>query len=315
MSTSGGKELRGITVRDAASDTRAPGIDAARARARDDVASERWCHLILRRCGLAFRDVQIPAVLDLVLEQMRLRGLTSQSSYYELLSSEPEGGLEWTALVERLLNHETSFFRHIPSFDALRTVLLPELRIHARARRRPLNLWSAGCSTGQEAYSLAMLAMTDEELAGEFTVWGGDISRRSVDVARVGRYGPRAIASIPPEYRRRFLREVRGTPTQEFQIADELRQRVRFMAVNLFAACAIGLNHDVIFCHNVLIYLAPAAATRLVSLLASRLEPGGYLLLGPGEGSSEHPPGLDVVKLNGVRAFRRSGQRTTEARP
>ena len=302
-------------MRDAPSDRAGAGLWEARKRSHDDVASERWCHLILRRCGLAFRDVQIPAVLDLVLEQMRARGLTSQASYYELLAAEPEGGMEWTALVERLLNHETSFFRHPPSFDVLRTRLLPELRTQARARRRPLNFWSAGCSTGQEAYSIAMLAMADEELAGEFTVWGGDISRRAVEVARLGRYGLRSIASVPLDFRRRFLRNVAGSPNPEFEIADELRQRVRFMAVNLFAACAVGLNHDVIFCHNVLIYLAPAASTRLIGLLASRLEPGGYLLLGPGESPSDHPPGLELVKLNGVRAFRRRKPGSAETRP
>ncbi len=87
------------------------------------------------------------------------------------------------------------------------------------------------------------------------------------------------------------------------------------MPINLFAACGISMNHDVIFCHNVLIYFAPAAANQLVVLLATRLKPGGYLMLGPGECPSQRPPGLEPLSLGTVRAFRRAGQRAIEARP
>ena len=154
--------------------------------AAEAVTADVWCRLIVARCGLTFRDAQIPVVLGVMREQMLARGLTSERSYYDRLVDAAEGGPEWTALVERLLNHETSFFRHQASFDLLRTHILPSLR---EPRGRRLNLWSAGCSTGQEAYSLAMTAMADEDLRGEFAVWGGDISRQAIEVARIGRYG------------------------------------------------------------------------------------------------------------------------------
>jgi type IV pilus assembly protein PilK len=230
-----------------------------------------------------------------------------------LLTRASENGAEWGALVERLLNHETSFFRHPPSFDALRKHILPELR-GVRARGGRLNLWSAGCSTGQEAYSLAMLAMDDEALQGEFTVWGGDISRQAIDIARRARYGPRAVATVPADYRQRFLRPVVTGSLTEYDIVEELRQRVRFMVTNLVGTDGFSANHDVIFCHNVLIYFSPAAVTQAVAHLASRLTLGGYLLLGPGEAPSERPPGLDPVNLSGVRAFQRRSSRPVEAR-
>ena len=132
----------------------------------------------------------------IVREQAKARGVSNEAAYYQLLSKPARAAAsEWDALVERLLNHETSFFRHPPSFDALQRHILPELR-DARPRGGELNLWSAGCSTGQEAYSLAMVAMDDEALNGEFTVWGGDISRYAIDIARRGRYGPRAVATV-----------------------------------------------------------------------------------------------------------------------
>src|SRR5262249_45865242 len=171
---------------------------------------EAWCQLIVRRCGLTFRETQIPGVLQYINGQMQASGV-DERGYYELLSAEADGGPEWTALVEHLLNHETSFFRHPPSFDAMGKHILPELR-EARARSSRLNFLSAGCSTGQEAYSLAMVAMDDADL-GDFTVWGADISRQAIDVARRGRYGPRAIAGVPPAYRARYVRTIESRTT------------------------------------------------------------------------------------------------------
>ena len=86
------------------------------------------------------------------------------------------------------------------------------------------------------------------------------------------------------------------------------------MSINLFSATDFSPRHDVIFCHNVLIYFAPEAATRLLNSLATRLRPGGYLLLGPGEGPGDQPPGLEPLHVPGVRGFRRTRQAGTERR-
>src|SRR4029077_1751596 len=158
----------------------APTSEATRSDG-DAVAPQRWYELILRRCGLAFRHARLPEGMGVVREQEQARGVSSEA-YYHMFSKPGEHAAEWEALVERLINHETSFFRHPPSFDALQRHILPELR-DARPRGGKLNFWSAGCSTGQEAYSLAMVAMDDEALKGDFTVWGGDISRYAIDVA------------------------------------------------------------------------------------------------------------------------------------
>jgi chemotaxis methyl-accepting protein methylase len=288
----------------------APTSEAARSDG-EAVAPQLWYELILRRCGLAFRHARLPDVMGVVREQAKARSVSSEA-YYQMLSKPGEHASEWEALVERLINHETSFFRHPPSFDALQRHILPELR-DARPRGGKLNLWSAGCSTGQEAYSLAMVAMDDEALKGEFTVWGGDISRYAIDVARRGRYGPRAVATVRADYRQRFLRAVNDAAS-EYEVVDELRQHTRFMAANLVGNDTFSVSYDVIFCHNVLIYFSPAAVTQAVAFLASRLTLGGYLLLGPGEAPSERPLGLVQVSVNGVRAFQRRSARSTEVR-
>jgi chemotaxis methyl-accepting protein methylase len=118
---------------------------------------------------------------------------------------------------------------------------------------------------------------------------------------------------MPEAYRRRFVRS--ADTDAAFEIVDGLRRRVRFTAINLVAACGVSLSYDVIFCHNVLIYLSPIAVSQVVALLATRLAPGGYLLLGPGEGPAERPAALEPLTVNGVRMFRRKSQVPAEVRP
>src|SRR6476619_4341014 len=127
----------------------ATGSETARGD-NDVVAPQLWYDLILRRCGLTFRSAQLAGVMGVVREQAKARGCTSEA-YYQLLSKPGENAAEWGTLVERLINHETSFSRTPPSFEALQRHILPELR-DARPRGGRLNPWSAGCSTGQEAY-------------------------------------------------------------------------------------------------------------------------------------------------------------------
>lgn len=291
-----------------ASSVPAAAADSAARAGAETVEPQAWQELIVKRCGLTFRHVRTPEVVGLVRDQMRAGGADNEAAYYQLLAGQPAGSAEWEALIERLTNHETSFFRHPPSFDALRLHVLPELRASRKGAR--LSLWSAGCSTGQEAYSIAMCAL-DDTAPGEFTVWGGDISHHAIRIAREARYGPRAIAAIPERYRQRYLRPA-GT---DYEIAAEVRQRVRFMTTNLVEPDGFRASHDVVMCHNVLIYFSPAAVSRAVAWLASCVALGGYLMLGPGEAPNERPSGLEPVLVHGVRAFQRRGARTLETRP
>jgi chemotaxis methyl-accepting protein methylase len=274
---------------------------------------QAWYELIGRRCGLTFRHIRLPEVIGIVRDQIGVRGIASEAAYFQLLSAQTEASAEWDALIERLTNHETSFFRHPPSFDALRQQILPALRA-AKPPGGRLSLCSAGCSTGQEAYSIAMCAMDDSAAAGDFTVWGSDISHHAIKIARQGRYGPRAVATIPDAYRQRYLKTTTTPAGTEYEIVDELRQRVRFMTTNLVEPDGFRPSHDVVVCHNVLIYFSPAAVTRAVSWLASCVSIGGYLLLGPGEAPHDRPAGLEPVVVNGVRAFQRRSGRPVEAR-
>lgn len=282
------------------------------ARAEAEVTPQAWYELIVRRCGLTFRHVRMQDVIGLVHDQMRTRGADDEAAYFQLLAGQTGGSQEWDALIERLTNHETSFFRHPPSFDALRRQILPALRASKPPGSR-ISFWSAGCSTGQEAYSIAMCAL-DEGASGDFTVWGGDISHQAIKVARQGRYGKRAIAGVPESYRQRFMTAVETPSGTEYEMSDEVRRRVRFMTTNLVEPDGFRPSHDVVVCHNVLIYFSPAAVSRAVTWLASCVAQGGYLLLGPGEAPNDRPAGLEPMVINGVRVFQRVGARPMEVR-
>jgi type IV pilus assembly protein PilK len=274
-----------------------------------DGAGAHWSDLIALRCGVALRDAQVGVLADFVQRRVREQGLRGASDYYGLLEAEAGIGPEWTALMDRLVSHETSFFRHGPTFDAVRDIIADLRSGHGRA----LALWSAGCSTGEEAYSLAITALEDRR-GRPFTVWGTDISRSAITTARRGCYGERAMAAVPPRQRRLFFHAIDAGGAGRYSVRDEVRRPVRFVAANLCDASASVLSYDVIVCQNVLIYFAPRAIPGLLATLAARLYPGGYLLLGPGESPVAWPAGLEPVQVAGARAFYRTRRAIAEVR-
>ena len=276
---------------------------------------DAWRELIGRRCGLAVRDAQHDVLSDLVNARMVARGVACPATYYDLLQAERDSGGEWTELVDRLVSHETSFFRHAPSYELLRSEVIPRLRSRPHIGGNSLAACSAGCSTGEEAYSLAMTLMADDNVGGMFTVWGIDISRRAIELARRAQYRERAVAAVPRAYRDRYLRPLSEGAGRRYEVVPALRERVRFVVANLYSPGGMVLNYDLILCQNVLIYFAPSAVSQLVARLGARLNPGGYLLLGPGEAPGACPAGLELTNVGGVRALQRVGRTVEEVTP
>jgi chemotaxis protein methyltransferase CheR len=206
-------------------------------------------------------------------------------------------------LIESLTTHETYFFRDLAQLKHLRTAILPRLIDDARiSGRRRLRLWSAGCSTGEEAYSLAIVALLALHDAGEgilaqgrarpmpgwkVEVLGTDISGRALDIATSGVYGTGALSSFreaPPELLTYFPPTADGTSRQ---VHDELRELVRFQRFNLIETQLPIAECDVVACRNVLIYLTPESVRRVQNGLHHALRPGGCLLLGPTDSLAE----------------------------
>jgi chemotaxis protein methyltransferase CheR len=231
-----------------------------------------------------------PAKRDLVLARVaraaRAAGFASPSAYVAHVRA--AGSAAHTDLIEALCTHETRFFREPDHFAYLARTIAPRLRAELQQGRRSMvRAWSAGCSTGEEVYSLAMvlLATLGDDLASRVKVLGTDLSRRVLAVAEDATYPLDRAAEIPDGYRKAFMLRGRATRPREMRVAPWVRDVVQLAAVNLVREpLAVAGPFDVIACRNVLIYLHPEARARVAGALLARLAPGGILLLGHAEG-------------------------------
>ncbi len=272
-----------------------------------------WRSAIAGRCGLDFGAGRERTLSRGLWGRAREVGVRSYAEYRRFLGA---NGSEWQQLIERLVNPETRFWRHAPSFDVLVEVALPELR-RARAARfesGPLRFWSAGCSTGDEAYSLAIAGLAGiARTSGQrppVRVLGTDLSEAALTRARRGRYAERSVSPLPAAHQARFVRRVeRGDADlrRPYEIVPEVSDVVSFVRANLTEEGAPDPLQDVIFCQNVLLYFQPDLRLEVVRRLVRRLAPGGFLFLAPGE-----IVGLRLPELTHLREARAAVYRRTE---
>lgn len=287
-----------------------------------DFEYEVWHECIQQRCGLHFTENRMRIMSQRLWGRMRLHGIGSYSEFYHYVNFNPGGEREWEELQESLLNLETSFFRHPPSFEALTGHLLPELmRVKRAYGTNGIAMWSAGCSTGPEPYSLAMAFMEsvapaspgrDREMVSgipggwRLTVLGTDISRSSLEKARRGRYRPHEVRYMPDPYRQKYLVRVESEEGTFYQIDERVRGLVRFGHLNLSDPHGYWIAaQDVIFCQNVLLYFGPQSRVSAVQRLCECLNPGGYLVLGPAEAVGLKLPGVEPLCLEDSLVYQR----------
>jgi len=238
--------------------------------------------LIEANSGIDLEDRDWTPLRAALCERVSAIGYPSFGEYYELLKS-PEGFGELNRLIELLTIHETSFFRNGVHFDLLENVIIPEL-LAKNTPSRVIRIWSAGCSTGQEAYSIAitLLESLRARSSWQAEVLATDISQRALDVARTGVYEARAVRGVKPELLNRYFEPCeRG-----YRVKDEVRRIVRFEHLNLvkepFPLSALRY-FDIIFCENVTIYFKIDSTRRVIRNFYDVLREGGYLFLGYSE--------------------------------
>jgi len=236
--------------------------------------------LAIERFGIDLSPRSRGGVIGRLRGRLAVRRVTTLGEYYRLLKHAPQGVEEWGHFADAITNDETFLFRGRGQFDDL-VQLLPELgRIG-----RPLRILSAGCSSGQEAYSLvAVLAGNAHLLPAGFQVVGVDISTPRLADACVGRYPRKDLRpelGLPRGVRLDACFDRDG---DDLSVRPELRRGVTFQIGNLAAPGGLGLGRfDVVFCRNVLIYAHDDGWPRFVRTLASALAPAGYLFLGESE--------------------------------
>lgn len=257
------------------------GEPAAPAIVFTDSDFARWARLLEQRTGIVVptaRKAFLTAQLRVRMAELEMRDGTT---YFEQVLSGPRGSREWAELVDRLTVQETHFFRHPPSIEAVRSAARAFL---ARDPEQRMHVWSAGCATGEEAYTLA-LAIDDVYVqAGSTPSYGviaTDVSLAALAHARHARYRIERLSEIPAEFRQRYTAHAeRGW----FAFTEPLRKRIGFAQLNLLELARASVRDlDVIFCQNVLIYFARSTRTAILNQLVDRLRPGGQLILGPNE--------------------------------
>lgn len=262
-----------------------------------------------KRSGLYVTDSRLRLLTRSLQARMAARGCGSYSEYYHFLSFNPTAEAEWKELLELLGNRETGFFRHQPSFEAVEKVVLPEL-LTERAKHgiSALTAWSAGCSTGEEAWSLAMVMLDGTAgRAVEVRVCGTDLSEQALSKARRGLYRAASMRGIAEPLRSRHFLKTEQDGEVCFEPNKRLRTVVELARLNLNQPTDYWVGaQDLIFCHNVLIYFAPERRPAIAQLLAAKLRPKGYLFLAPGEVLGLKLPGFQSVQFHHSLAYQRT---------
>jgi chemotaxis protein methyltransferase CheR len=256
--------------------------------------------LIEERTGIHFDASRERFFSTRVREHLRERGYARGT---ELLRAARKTNVEYEALLEKLLTQETTFFRYPAVFEAFEKHVLPELHVKKFWRNpRTLRVWSAGCSTGEEPYSVAMTVLDTLSFADawEVEILATDIGRQALKVAERGVYSGRSIASVNEKQLAAHFSSVSGG----HQIKNRIRKIVSFAQMNLSSPVYVG-RMDLIFCMNVLIYFSEERRRALVQRFYDALEPGGYLFLGHSESISKMPVKFQAIVLGDCIMYRK----------
>jgi len=270
-----------------------------------DAEFRMFSELLRRHCGLHFGPDSRFLLEKRVQRRMRELSLSSFAAYhYELGGSSGRGG-ELAQLIDEVTTNETYFFREIGQLRALVGEVLPEALLQRRERGGgPVTVWSAGCASGEEPYSIVMLAeQAGLDPATNLRVYASDISRRALRRARQGVYREASFRDTDPSVRDRYFALNDG----HWKIRDEVKKRVDFIHINLMDRSKIALLGalDVILCRNVMIYFDAESKRRAIDTFEDKLRPGGHLLLGHSESLLNLSTSLQLRHLTNDMVYRR----------
>lgn len=254
---------------------------------------EAWQMLAESRCGTYFADGRFHILEAQIRLRMKALGQRSSRDYLHLASADTAAGrAEWKQLLPLILNGDTAFFRHRDSFDALSSMVLPTLL--REPEKAQIAIWCAGCSTGEEAYSIAAVALSHGLEQAAVRILGTDVNEAALAIARQGIYDR---SGIPDDVRGRSLRQISRA---------RLQQVISFASCNLMHPETYPQQQDLIWCQNVLIYCRDSCRSRIVAGFEESLRPGGYLLLSPVDAMCVRPAHLEPVQAGHVRLYKKA---------
>jgi len=263
---------------------------------------EEWSQLLEKRVGIT-----IPRERELFLQtkiwsRMRELGISSFSEYWQMIKNGITGNLEWSELLDRLTVHETSFFRHGPSYklvqEDFKNILENKTKFHYK-------VWSVSCSTGEEPYSLAMMLHELKSKVEKDSIYYGitatDVSKPALIQAENCFYSKEKVKEIDLDYRK-YLTSVNSNI---FTIDETIKNRVAFGVFNLLKIEKMPtIKFDIIFCHNVLIYFSKGKKIKILEGLKRFLKKGGLLVLNPTDIGSWKSQGMTRITYKRTLAYK-----------
>ncbi|MBA4016971.1 MAG: histidine kinase [Pirellula sp.] len=248
----------------------------------------RYAQLVYQKIGVTISEQKTTLLSNRLRRRLRATGLKCYDDYYELLCRTSTADAEWEAFLQEVTTHETFLFRDKTHWDWIHGVFLPELMAQVRAgKRRPtLRVWSAACSTGDEATSVACCAADKlSPLANwKVEIVGTDVGCGAVAAAQRGEFSERAVRLVPESMRKRFFEHAPGSPI--WSSKPVLRDMLRFTTHNLLEPSREA-PFDLVLLKNVLIYFDAASKKKVLDQVRRVIRPGGVLITGAAEGVSE----------------------------
>jgi chemotaxis protein methyltransferase CheR len=266
-------------------------------------ALQQLSALLLERAGLKITPDGYHSLRLALCTRMPVVGLADSEEYVRRLRA-PDAEDELRKLLPLVTVGHTEFFRDPKQFRALETRILPDALWRARRENRRVSIWSAGCATGEEPYSLAMVLVEQGALPIEVDLWATDLNLAAVEAAKQGRFSSRRVAGMRNERRQRFFRPVE----EGFEVVSTLKDYVRFDGQNLAVPVFEKVKPeslDLILCRNVIIYFDLPTIRALMDRFLTALRPGALLLLGYSESLFKVYDRFEMVEVDGAFVYRR----------
>ncbi len=267
-----------------------------------DQEFDQWSKLLEERAGICLGEAQRVFLQTQVSMRMRELGYSDYTQYYNRVTDGVSGIMEWAVLIDQLVVKETSFFRHRPSVSYVQNYL--QSRINNQKLDEPFDIWSVGCSSGEEPYTLAMMMNDTFELARlepYFGIIASDISRAALAIAKAGIYPQRKVELIDSPIRQHYFSALEKN---RYQISAEIKDRVCFNQANVLNINEFpSIKLDVVFCQNLLIYFRRWLRHDIMNAFVDRLKPGGILVCGLGEVVDWTNENVERISVDDVQVY------------
>lgn len=256
----------------------------------------RFCDFVYQRCGITLNDNKRDLVHSRLAKRLRVLGLDSYGEYFDFLYNGRDKEPEIVNLLDAISTNVTFFFREDKHFDFLVNTLIPVFeKIGNNEPERKIRIWSAGCSTGEEPYSLAITFAENMVLEKwDFRILATDISTNVLAHARKGVYDKERLRNVSASLLKKYFTHNRDGSRS--RVNDKLISNIKFSRLNLMHDFPFKGSFDCIFCRNVMIYFDRPTQEQLVNKFSYFLNPGGYLMIGHSESLTNVKHDLEYVQ-------------------